>query len=176
MICQFENLKMKNYIKTSILFLLAVSFWNCEKDDICPENETTTPRIVIEFYDAANPANLKNITNLGVIAPGFTEGFGFDGVSKISAPLKTTEDTTTLQFIQNGSDADPANDNSDEIVFNYIRQEIYVSRACGYKTNFTLDATIGAELTTDGSNWIQSITIEQQTITNENETHIKIYF
>ena len=167
---------MKKYIKTVLLLLFAVSFWNCEKDDICAEGTPTTPRVVIEFYDAANPTVLKNVTNLGVIAPGFAEGFGFNGVSLVTVPLKTTDDTTTLQFIENGSDSDTLNDNIDEIVFNYTRQDIYVSRACGYKTNFTLEDSTGAVLTTDTDNWIQSIIIEQPTIANENETHIKIYF
>ena len=167
---------MKKYIKTVLLLLFAVSFWNCEKDDICAEGTPTTPRVVIEFYDNSNPTVLKTVTNLGIIAPGFAEGFGFNGVSLVTVPLKTTDDTTTLQFIENGSDSDTGNDNIDEIIFNYTRQDIYVSRACGYKTNFTLDAVNGAILTTDTDNWIQSITIEQPTIANENETHIKIYF
>jgi hypothetical protein len=167
---------MKKYSILILVSLFAFSFWNCEKDDICAETTPTTPRVVIEFYDFANPTVLKSVTNLGIIAPSFTSGFGFTGVSTITVPLKTTDDITTLQFIENGSDTDTGNDNIDEIVFNYTRQEIYVSRACGYKTNFTLDATTGAELTADASNWIQNITIEQPTIANENETHIKIYF
>jgi hypothetical protein len=167
---------MKKYSILILISLFAFSFWNCEKDDICAETTPTTPRIVIEFYDFANPTVLKSITNLGVLAPGFTNGFGFTGVSKITVPLKTTDDSTTLQFIENGNDTDTGNDNIDEIVFNYTRQDIYVSRACGYKTNFTLDAITGAVLTLDASNWIQNITIEQPTIANENETHIKIYF
>lgn len=167
---------MKKYIKTVLLLIFAVSFWNCEKDDICAESTPTTPRVIIEFYDNSNPTVLKTVTNLGIIAPGFAEGFGFNGVSLVTVPLKTTDDTTTLQFIENGSDSDTGNDNIDEITFNYTREDIYVSRACGYKTNFTLDPTIGAVLTTDTDNWIQNITIEQTTIENENETHIKIYF
>ncbi|WP_320815024.1 DUF6452 family protein [Flavobacterium sp.] len=167
---------MKKYAILTLITLFAFSFWNCEKDDICADSTPSTPRVVIEFYDAANPTVLKTVTNLGIIAPGFTEGFGFNGVSKITVPLKTTDNTSSLQFIENGSDADSVNDNVDEITFNYTRQDIYVSRACGYKTNFTLDAATGAVLTADASNWIQSITIEQITIANENETHIKIYF
>lgn len=167
---------MKKYSILLLVSLFAFSFWNCEKDDICADTTPTTPRVVIEFYDFANPTVLKNVTNLGVIAPGFTNGFGFTGVSKAIVPLKTTDDTCTLQFIQNGNDTDTSNDNSDEITFNYSRQVSYVSRACGYKTNFTLDTTTGAVLTNDASNWIQDITITQPTIANENETHIKIYF
>ena len=54
-----------------LLLLLSVFFSSCEKDDICDTNTPTTPKIVIEFYDVANPTTLKNVTNLGVIAPGF---------------------------------------------------------------------------------------------------------
>ncbi|MEQ3690539.1 MAG: DUF6452 family protein [Flavobacterium sp.] len=177
---------MKKYIKTVLLLLFAVSFWNCEKDDICAESTPTTPRVVIEFYDAANPTVLKNATNLRIEEVGTTNGvvsntalddtnplkYLFNS-SKVFIPLKTFDDISGFNFKFN---YDAASENSDEIVFNYTRQNIYVSRACGYKTNFTLDATTGAVLTPDGNNWIQSITIEQPTIANENETHIKIYF
>jgi len=159
----------------ALSFLLANSFWGCEKDDICAEGTPTTPNVVIEFYDAGNPEALKLVTNLGVIAPGFTEGIGYNGVSKIEIPLKTNEDVTTLHFIQNGSDDDSTNDNIDVLIFNYTRENIYISRACGFKTVFTLDIT-NPILTSDSDNWIQNITIEEPNIQNENETHIKIYF
>lgn len=167
---------MKRYLVTICIVVFAISFWNCEKDDICAEGTVTTPRLVIEFYDSASPTTLKNVTNLGVISPSFTEGFAFDAESKIEVPLRTNQDTTTLQFIENGSDSDTSNDNIDEITFNYIRQDIYISRACGYKTNFTLSDTNPIVITNDGNNWISSATIEQAIITNENEVHVKIYF
>lgn len=167
---------MKKYSLIALMVLFSVSFWNCEKDDLCAEATPTTPRVVIEFYDTANPTTLKNVTNLGIIALGFTEGLSFNGVSKIVAPLKTSDDVTILNFIQNGSDEDDMNDNSDQIIFNYTRKDIYISRACGYKTIFTLNDVNGVELQTDTDNWIQSITVENTSIDNENETHVKIYF
>jgi hypothetical protein len=167
---------MKKYSLIALMVLFSVSFWNCEKDDLCAEATPTTPRVVIEFYDTANPTTLKNVTNLGIIAPGFTEGLSFNGVSKIVAPLKTSDDVTILNFIQNGSDEDDMNDNSDQITFNYTRKDIYISRACGYKTIFTLNDVNGVELQTDTDNWIQSITVENTLIDNENETHVKIHF
>lgn len=164
----------------SLLFLVfTISFSSCEKDDICAEGTITTPRLVVEFYDATDTSTLKNVTNLGLIAPGLTNGYAFNGVSQITVPLRTTDNTTTLQFIENGSDDDTANDNIDEITFNYTRQDIYVSRACGYKTNFNLDDTNGVVVTSDADNWISttiSPTIEQSAITNEDEIHVKIYF
>jgi hypothetical protein len=167
---------MKKIIFITLSLLLALSFWNCEKDDICAEGTPTTPRVIIELYDAANPTVLKSVTNLGVIEPTFTEGIPFNGVSKIQVPLRTTANITTLNFIQNGSDTDTANDNIDAITFNYERINEYVSRACGYKTIFYLNDINPIELTADGNNWIQNIEVIQPNIENENEVHVKIYF
>ena len=143
---------MKKIVFITLSLFLAVSFWNCEKDDICAEGTPVTPRLIIEFYDAANPTVLKNVTNLGIIEPTFTEGIPFNGVSKIQVPLRTTADITTLNFTQNGSDTDTANDNIDAITFNYERINEYVSRACGYKTLFYLNDINPIVLTADGNN------------------------
>ena len=159
-----------------LLLLLSVFFSSCEKDDICDTNTPTTPKIVIEFYDVANPTTLKNVTNLGVIAPGFTSGFGFTATSKIKVPLKTFEDSSVLYFIQNGSIDPTTDDNLDEITFNYNRKTVFVSRACGYKTLFTLNSTNPISVTPDSNNWIQNVIVSQPNIENEDETHIKIYF
>ncbi|RTL14098.1 MAG: hypothetical protein EKK56_02275 [Flavobacteriaceae bacterium] len=167
---------MKKIVFITLSLLLAVSFWNCEKDDICASGTPVTPRVIIEFYDAADPSVLKNVTNLGVIAPTFSEGKAFNNVSKIEVPLRTTADVTTLNFIQNGSDTNTTNDNVDEITFNYQRVDEYISRACGFKTLFYLNDTNPIELTVDGNNWIQSIEVLQPNIETENEVHVKIYF
>ena len=137
---------------------------------------TIAPRVIIEFYEAANPTVLKNVTNLGVIEPTFSEGKPFNNVSKIEVPLRTTADVTTLNFIENGSDTDSSNDNIDAITFNYERVDEYISRACGFKTLFYLNDTNPIVLTTDGNNWIQNIEVIQPNIENENEVHVKIYF
>lgn len=160
----------------SLLLVLSIFFSSCEKDDICDANTPTTPKVVIEFYDVANPTTLKNVTNLGVIAPGFTNGFGFTAVSKIKVPLKTFQDSSILHFIQNGSIDPTTDDNLDEITFNYSRKTVFVSRACGFKTLFTLNTTNPITVTPDSNNWIQSVIVSQPNIENEDETHIKIYF
>lgn len=160
----------------SLLLVFSIFFSSCEKDDICDANTPTTPKVVIEFYDVANPTTLKNVTNLGVIAPGFTNGFEFTATSKIKVPLKTFEDTSILHFIQNGSMDPTSDDNLDEITFNYNRKTVFVSRACGFKTLFTLNTTNPITVTPDSNNWIQSVIVSQPNIENEDETHIKIYF
>lgn len=175
-IYRFENLKMKRLTIITIALLIANSFWSCERDDICTEGTPTTPNVIIEFHDALNPANVKTVTNLGVAASGASTGFAYTGVSKIKVPLKTNETQTILRFVQNGSDSDTSNDNVDVLTFDYSKNDIFISRACGFKTVFQLNANNPVLTDGDASLWISSVTTIQPNIQNENETHIKIYF
>ena len=166
-------------MKKLILFLImiSVSFSSCEKDDICDATTSTTPKLIIEYYDILNPTVLKKVTNLAVKEVGSTAIIGFVSESKIQLPLKTNEDITKYSLILNSTDV--TIDNEDFLEFNYTRQNIFVSRACGYKTIFTLDPIIPfikTETSTPDGYWIQNITVETSNITTENETHIKIYF
>ena len=160
-----------------LLLLLSLSFSSCEKDDICDATTATTPKLIIEFYDILNPTVLKKVTNLAVKEVGSTSVLGFISESKIQLPLKTNEDLTKYSLILNSTDV--TIDNEDFLQFNYTRQNIFVSRACGYKTIFTLDPIIPlikTETSTPDGYWIQNITVKTSNITTENETHIKIYF
>ena len=125
-----------------------------------------------------NPTVLKNVTNLAVKEIGITSAvISFISESKIELPLKTNEEVTKYSFILNSTDLSTANE--DFLEFKYTRQNIFVSRACGYKTIFTLDPTtpfIKTETSTPDGYWIQNITVDTSNITTENETHIKIYF
>ena len=164
-----------------IISLLVVSvflFLSCEKDDICDTNTSTTPRLVIDFFDINNPSVLKTVTNLEVIGEGMTEALASSyNKNTISIPLKTTKNTTSYKFILNSGT--PLLLNEDNIRFDYTHENVYVSRACGYKTIFNLDPTNPATRTdailADGL-WIKQIIIAKNNINNENETHVKIYF
>ncbi len=166
---------MKKYIIIGFLTLIAVSLWNCEKDDLCPRTIPTTPRVVIEFYDIDEPTVLKDVTNLLIIAPNLADSLdNFTAKSKITIPLKTNETSTTLRFILNGFDNDTMNDFEDVITFNYTKEDIYISRACGFRTVFKLNDTDPVITIVD--DWIKNIEVIQPSIENENETHVKIYF
>jgi Family of unknown function (DUF6452) len=173
----FANHQSLKIMKRIFLLLFAVSLAGCEKDDICDETTSTTPQVVIEFYNAASPNTLRNVSNLKIVADGFTTALsGTTGVSKIKVPLQINAETTTWQFIENGLDTDATNDNTDVLTFNYGHTDVFVSRACGYKTIFNLTNSNTNLVTTDADNWIDNITIIQPNIETENETHIKIYF
>lgn len=174
-----------------IIIIIAFTFSGCEKDDICDANTPTTPRLVISFFDRGNTSVPKNVRNLKVIGEGMTEGIVFNenalleadkyiaNGNTISIPLKTNAESTTYRFILNYNDPNTALINEDRLKFNYTHQNIFVSRACGYKTTFELDRNIPF-IHTDSDLaegfWMQVVNVEKFNIELENETHIKVYF
>lgn len=162
--------------KIVLLLLLTITFSSCEKDDICTDE--TTPRLVLEFYDISNPSNLKNVLNLKVTGEGQTELGTYNGVNNVELPLDITNDITKYSLVLNSASSTGANE--DFLQFNYTLQNVFVSRACGYKTIFELNATPNGVIKTDSTTpdgfWIQDINIVTTNIETENETHIKIYF
>ncbi len=175
--------------KTSILILfLSLIIFACEKDDICSEETATTPQLIVRFYDAITPEDTKPVSGLFVYGINdANEAVSFKNITvgakdSIAIPLRTDVNTTKLvfhlEFIidDNGTPDDDSDDfllgNPDVVDVNYTRDDVYVSRACGYKTTF---GNLGATLTADVDNWITNITIENNTIDNENAAHINIY-
>lgn len=174
-----------------ILFLFTFAFSACENDDICDPVTPTTPRLVISFFDASNPALKKNITNLKVVGQGMEDGVIFsptangdnkylaNGVNTISIPLKTFEDSTTFLFTLNFGNPNSLLTNTDILQFNYSRNDIYVSRACGYKTLFTFNdiaPVVQTDKNPSDGNWMKFVILERKKIENETETHLNIYF
>ena len=174
----------------SLLLLVIVTSSSCEKDDICDANTPTTPRLVIDFYNISNASVKKNVTNLKVIGDGAAEGIVFDSSltgaaqylvngSTISIPLKTDVNSTKYRFILNWGNSNPTLIDIDEVTFNYTRNDVFVSRACGFKTLFTFapkDPYIHTAVPITKEKWMQAISIEKTNIDNENETHIKVFF
>ncbi|OOV29869.1 hypothetical protein BXU11_08410 [Flavobacterium sp. LM5] len=175
---------------TLLLLVFCFSFSSCEKDDICDAKTPTTPRLVIEFSDINNPNVKKSVTNLKVIGEGMTDGIIFNpnatgdskylfNGNKISLPLKTNATTTTFNFILNSGNSNPIFINTDVLKFNYTTNEVYVSRACGFKTLFVMDIQKPFEHT-DGTvidqKWMKVVSLQKTNINDEKETHLAIYF
>ena len=170
------------YLKYSLLSLLLMTATSsCEKDDICAESTSTTPHLIIDFFDINNPDEPKNVRLLTVTGEGLTEPIlSSTTTSTITLPLRFQEEgeTTTSRFeLKKDSDYDTDEDmntvsNIDVIEVTYTPEFIYVSRACGYKSIFN-----NTELTIepDADNWAISYDVINSTIENENEAHINIY-
>lgn len=176
---------MKKFLKIAIV-LIVFSFSGCEKDDICASTTPTTPRLVIRFYDKDNPDVQKNLSNLTAKAVGEENPIIFNEAgteitkyetngNSISLPLRLNSEQTEYELTQNSST--PTLRNTDKIIIEYTTNQIYVSRACGYKTNFRLNSENPVTRPTDDpSEWINNLIIETTNIESENETHVKIYF
>jgi hypothetical protein len=161
-----------------LLLLLTFLFHGCEKDDICTSDTPTTPRLIIEFYDSINTSVLKQVANLKVEGDGANTALNFNLVSQIELPLKTNEDVTNYQLTIN-STATTSVLNTDLIQINYTRSDIYISRACGFKTYFNLNLLNPVTQTNPDSDsvfWIKNIEIIKNTIQSEEDVHIKMYF
>ena len=172
-------------IQFLIICLLTITFSSCEKDDICEATTATTPKLIFEFYDILNPTVKKNVTSLkvtGYISDTVQKPIPlatFNAVNKIELPLRITEDVTKYSLILN-STSTSVTPNTDILEFKYTRQNVFVSRACGYKTIFTLNSPIGVTRTDsntiDDGFWMQNINTQTTNITTENEVHIKVFF
>lgn len=174
-----------------IIALILICFTivlSCERDDLCPDDTPTTPRLIIDFKDVANPESSKNVFNFRAEDANDSESFlsSFNNVTadQVILPLKTTEDSTQFALYKdfgevddNGTPDDETDDielaNRDVITIAYARKDIYVSRACGYKTIFK---NVSVTIENDSDNWLQIIDpINDITIIeDETETHFNI--
>ncbi len=162
-------------LKRIILPILIIFvFKGCTKDDICPTDTATTAKLVITFNDIANPSNTKNVNVLSVQTDyeNSVDVISLENTNEIAIPLSTTSDTTKYKFIRTTYRTSDTLINVDKIMFIYQRQNIYVSRACGFKTEFNnLDPNLENEGT---ENWIKQVIVNRQTVNDENSAHLTL--
>jgi len=178
---------MKYYKVLIIPFLLIAALSiSCERDDICPDATPTTPRLIIDLLDALNPDTKKNVFDLVVIGvdnDDFLPDYIFQDTDDLILPLRTDDNTTEYILIKgasvndNGTPNDNTDDfvdgNQDRITLNYSREEVFVSRACGFKTIFK---NVTLTIVQDGDNWMLSREplTDNQSVEDETTTHFNI--
>ncbi|WP_162984873.1 DUF6452 family protein [Mesonia aquimarina] len=167
---------MKKYL---IILLCIFLGGSCQRDDICPETTQTTPNLVISFRDIENPSIPKAVTNLNIREENKTDYFYDEPISDTIAiiPLRNNQNFTNYYFTLNSEIVNGSGNpdrNKDQIQFSYATDEIFVSRACSYKTEFyELQGSLISDDET--ANWIESITIAENNIVDENTVHLFIY-
>ncbi|WP_372746203.1 DUF6452 family protein [Lutibacter sp.] len=142
-----------------LLFILLIAFSNCESDDICLDS--TTPYLIIRFYDADDPDTIKSVSSLTVWANEKDSIYTSEALDSITIPLNLNENSTIYK-LQSDTEIDQLN-------ITYDRTNVYISRSCGYKTIFENVAV------TSTYNWIKDFTLTSTTIENETNAHINIY-
>ena len=156
------------------LFIVGMVFLlvSCERDDICPASTPTTPFLVIEFFDVAEPENNKTVQGLSYIAGNSVDTISIGNTDSIALPLNTNQNTTQYQLIRNSNNLNIRN--IDTIQFIYEVGEVYVNRACGFKAVFRDLSAIRTAENPISNNWIRSISTEQLNVENEQNTHVFI--
>ncbi|WP_456379610.1 DUF6452 family protein [Lutibacter sp.] len=151
---------MKKYF--TVIVLSIFTFFSCEKDDICIE--ATTPSLVIRFYNNETQTELKEVLldSVWEINLYSIEKYNNTEIDSLAIPLYLNQNETTY-ILENNSV-------KDTITFNYDRNDIFVSRSCGYKTIFE-NLQIGSNTT----NWIKNISINNTIIENDTAAHISIF-
>jgi len=159
------------YLIIGIFFLLT----SCQHNDICTENQPSTPKLVIKFYDYEFPDHLKPIEEFNAKAVHVEEFYYENNKNDtlVKIPLQTTENTTTYEFVIH-KDQEEEEEKSQQIKFSYSTEEVYINRPCGFRNTFD---NFQAELIEENSaDWIKEIEIlEENIIDDENTTHLYIY-
>jgi len=91
--------------KISLIFILFLSFYACEKDDICID--PITPNLIIRFYDIADTTLLKVANNLQIKNIDIDSIYSNNLVAtdSIAIPLNVNQDTTTYVLTINSTDS-----------------------------------------------------------------------
>ncbi|WP_116788050.1 DUF6452 family protein [Flavobacterium psychrotrophum] len=166
-----------------VLCVTAIYLISCEKDDICAETTPTTPNMIVSFYYNDNRTSYNHVTNLQYYEVDNEQNIISVGtVDSTRVPLRVDANHTKWAFVFNQVVANGIDKRTDYVDFKYTVWQEFVSRACGYKTQFLLDQDNprgSNPVVTDGDGkgrWIQGIEIVRDSITDENEAHVKVYF
>lgn len=144
-------------------------FSSCERDDICIDD--ITPHVILRFYDAELPTDLKVVNQLSVKVLGIdNDSLFFTGLDSIAIPVNVLANNTAYTLTVDSNNGTILN--RDVLTLSYTLESIFVGRSCGYKGNF-LNSTY--QISDDGDNWIESVEIINENITNETAAHVKIF-
>jgi hypothetical protein len=155
------------------MFLAVLLFgMSCTKDDLCSGETPTTPLLQIEFRDYLDRDALKPVTDLTVRLANGDSTLVQSGInaSLLALPLNTEADQSVFYWTQFASD--DLNRQDMRVSFFYQRSEVYVNRACGFKTQYT---SMAIETEINAVTWIQDLDLLTPNIENENQIHLIIY-
>jgi len=168
------------HLKLYLLIILSCSLLTCERDDLCSETTATTPSLIIDFYNNNATDSQKDAIGLYVIGEDNDDvlsDYNVETVNQLILPLRTDQNSTVFYLTNNtvlDDDGNITSGNTDTITITYEAEDVYVSRACGYKTIFK-----NVFVTVDGgadANWIILAQPENDNLTIEDETTTHYFF
>lgn len=182
------NWKFRVLIIISFVVVI-LQLQSCEKDDICESGTPKTPFLVINFFDFEDRDIPKAVSNLTLVGEEFLntidhEPLTFNGVSQIKIPLKVNADITSFDMTINTGNVTESLVNTDKVTFQYNREDIYISRACGFKTYFDFNVLNPLKISEVPSSpnfpeenlWIKDYNFIKTFINNDNEIHLHFFY
>ena len=137
---------------------------SCEPDDVCSEVNPSTPQLVFRLYDSSQPNELKAVDTLRIMSLGDQAPLEFINTDSIVFPLQVNANKINTDLtISNGA--------TDRIEIDYLSNDVYLNRACGFQSTFQIH-TIEVDRP---ANWINSIEIVTNEVIIDTLAHVKIY-
>ena len=150
--------------KIWLFFLLLFLNSSCEPDDVCNEANPSTPHLVFRLYDSSQPNEFKAIDTLRIMSLGDQAPLEFINTDSIVFPLQVNANKINADLtISNGI--------TDRIEIDYLMTDVYLNRACGFKSTFKI---LSVEFD-QPANWINSIEILTNEVIIDTLAHVKIY-
>ena len=150
--------------KIWLFFLLLFLNSSCEPDDVCSEANPSTPHLVFRLYDSSQPNEFKAIDTLRIMSLGDQAPLEFINTDSIVFPLKVNASKIYADLtISNGI--------TDRIEIDYLMTDVYLNRACGFKSTFKIRSVEFDQ----PANWINSIEILTNEVIIDTLAHVKIY-
>lgn len=144
---------------------------SCEPDDICLTTIPDTPKLIIGFFDESTGLK-KEVLDLKVQGNNREEIYLFQTTDSISLPLKNLEKITSYALVKNFKENINDSGNRDHLLVSYQYNHIYISRACGYMSNYDINQVV---IENDNSNWIIKSEIINSQVKDEKTIHVKVF-
>mgnify|MGYP003682025865 CR=1 FL=1 len=154
----------------SLIFLMLLILFSCEKDDICLEGTPATPRMIVLFKDYENPETKKDVSELIIRGLGLADSLTTFTGDSIAIPLRNNYEFTQYEFTL--STYSPTL--SDSLQINHRQFDTYINRACGYKSTFIFENPFFYKLI-QSKGWIKNIQKTRDTLSDEKSSHLAIY-
>lgn len=162
------------YNRILVLLLIFGMFQGCTRDDLCPGETETTPRMLILFKDFEEPENRKAVEGISIETDELESRIvlGRTTTDSIALPLDVNSNTTQYKFIKTTITEVDTVVTVDKVRFVYQQNDVYVNRACGFKAEFVLNEAVLEN--TGNEHWIKEIIIKRDSIVDETKAHLTI--
>lgn len=166
---------MKLFLRFIAIFVAFLAIQSCQHNDICTADTPGTPKLVILFFDQQRPGLIKPVEGFNAKVVGDTTYYFNTPVNDtaVALPLRTDQNKTTYELVLYQGDSTETK--RDTITLTYSPEEVFVSRACGFKSIFT---NLGIEWTASKNGWIKNRRIADTTkqVRDEGKAPLYIYY